>query len=87
MLLLLFYGVLLLVFIMMPPSSSSVTAVAAVGGAGEGGEAKICINTCCKETIKSDGVSTRKKGWRLRSGEDADLCDRCLYAPFIWVLI
>lgn len=77
MLLLLFYGVLLLVLIMTEPSSSSLSVVAVVGGAGGGGGggAKICINTFCKETTKS------KKGWRLRSGEDADLCDRCLYVP------
>ncbi|XP_072987612.1 B3 domain-containing protein Os07g0563300-like isoform X1 [Typha latifolia] len=40
--------------------------------------AKICFNSHCKEP-KSEGP--RRRGWRLRSGEYADLCDRC-YFPF-----
>ncbi|XP_038987699.1 B3 domain-containing protein Os07g0563300-like [Phoenix dactylifera] len=35
---------------------------------------KICFNSHCKEP-KSEGP--RRKAWRLRSGEFADLCDRC----------
>ncbi|URD98978.1 B3 domain-containing protein [Musa troglodytarum] len=38
--------------------------------------AKICFNSQCKEPLP-DPPSTRRKGWRLRSGEIADLCDRC----------
>ncbi|KAG1347182.1 B3 domain-containing protein [Cocos nucifera] len=38
---------------------------------------KICFNSHCKEP-KSEGP--RRKGWRLRSGEFADLCDRCFSA-------
>ncbi|XP_078156962.1 B3 domain-containing protein Os07g0563300-like isoform X2 [Carex rostrata] len=37
---------------------------------------RTCFNTFCKEPTKSDGH--RRRGWRLRSGEFADLCDRCL---------
>ncbi|WOL04873.1 B3 domain-containing protein [Canna indica] len=38
--------------------------------------AKICFNSNCKEVIP-DHQPPQKKGWRLRSGEVAELCDRC----------
>lgn len=58
-----------------PPISAAVTDL--VAGVGSGG-GRICFNTHCKEP-KSEGFSTRRKGWRLRSGELADLCDCCSY--------
>ncbi|WOL07714.1 hypothetical protein Cni_G16461 [Canna indica] len=48
--------------------SSSSSAPAAV--------AKICFNSHCKEALL-EPPPTRKKGWRLRSGDIAELCDRC----------
>nr|QDX18300.1 B3 domain-containing protein Os07g0563300-like isoform X2 [Cymbidium sinense] len=47
---------------------SSTPAVAATGGV------KICFNAHCQEALMEQ---TRRKGWRLRSGEFAELCDRC----------
>ncbi|KAG6509249.1 hypothetical protein ZIOFF_034642 [Zingiber officinale] len=38
--------------------------------------AKICFNFQCKEPLP-DLPPARRKGWRLRSGEIAELCDRC----------
>ncbi|XP_042396297.1 uncharacterized protein LOC121986418 [Zingiber officinale] len=38
--------------------------------------AKICFNSQCKEPLQ-DPPLARRKGWRLRSGEIAELCDRC----------
>ena len=35
--------------------------------------AKVCYNSECKE-LKSERA---RKGWKLRNGEFADLCDRC----------
>ncbi|ONK75980.1 uncharacterized protein A4U43_C03F22580 [Asparagus officinalis] len=35
---------------------------------------KICFNSLCKEP-KSE--AQRRKGWKLRSGDHAELCDRC----------
>ncbi|KAG0477227.1 hypothetical protein HPP92_013631 [Vanilla planifolia] len=49
-------------------SSSLATASAAATGP------KICFNTHCKEAITDQ---TRRKGWKLRSGELAELCERC----------
>ncbi|XP_073005433.1 B3 domain-containing protein Os07g0563300-like [Typha latifolia] len=37
---------------------------------------KICFNPLCKDP-KSD--SARRRGWRLRSGDYAELCDRCYF--------
>ncbi|XP_074585324.1 B3 domain-containing protein Os07g0563300-like isoform X2 [Curcuma longa] len=51
---------------MSSPSSAPVAAPAA----------KICFNAQCKESI-ADHIAPRRKGWRLRSGEIAELCDRC----------
>ncbi|KAG6467567.1 hypothetical protein ZIOFF_074597 [Zingiber officinale] len=51
---------------MSSPSSASVAAPAV----------KICFNTHCKESV-SDHQPPRRRGWRLRSGEIAELCDRC----------
>ncbi|XP_042378408.1 B3 domain-containing protein Os07g0563300-like [Zingiber officinale] len=51
---------------MSSPSSAPVAAPAA----------KICFNTQCKESI-ADHIAPRRRGWRLRSGEIAELCDRC----------
>lgn len=53
---------------MSSPSSAPVAAPAA----------KICFNAQCKESI-ADHIAPRRKGWRLRSGEIAELCDRCSY--------
>ncbi|KAM0892242.1 hypothetical protein ACQ4PT_025880 [Festuca glaucescens] len=39
---------------------------------------RICFNSHCKDP-KSEGQ--RRRGWRLRSGEFAELCDRC-YVSF-----
>ncbi|WOL10373.1 hypothetical protein Cni_G19128 [Canna indica] len=50
-------------------SSSSSAAVAAAA-------AKVCFNPQCKETFP-DATPSRRKGWRLRSGVVAELCDRC----------
>ncbi|CAL9772197.1 unnamed protein product [Musa acuminata subsp. burmannicoides] len=49
---------------MSSPSSAAATT------------AKICFNSQCKEPFP-DTPPTRRKGWRLRSGEIAELCDRC----------
>ncbi|XP_042391578.1 uncharacterized protein LOC121982515 [Zingiber officinale] len=38
--------------------------------------AKICFNSQCKEPLP-DPPPARRKGWRLCSGEIAELCDRC----------
>ncbi|XP_074564299.1 B3 domain-containing protein Os07g0563300-like isoform X2 [Curcuma longa] len=38
--------------------------------------AKICFNSQCKEPLP-DPPPARRKGWRLRSGEISELCDRC----------
>ncbi|XP_042450942.1 B3 domain-containing protein Os07g0563300-like isoform X1 [Zingiber officinale] len=51
---------------MSSPSSASIAAPAV----------KICFNTHCKESV-SDHQPPRRRGWRLRSGEIAELCDRC----------
>ncbi|KAJ6816860.1 putative pentatricopeptide repeat-containing protein [Iris pallida] len=53
-------------------SSSAVSAAATASGA-----VKICFNSYCKDP-KSD--PPRRKGWRLRAGDHAQLCDRCFYA-------
>ncbi|KAJ1700708.1 hypothetical protein LUZ63_000487 [Rhynchospora breviuscula] len=37
---------------------------------------RTCFNSFCKEPTKPD--PQRRRGWRLRSGEYAELCDRCL---------
>lgn len=50
-------------------SSSSVAAAAVAAGAP-----KICFNANCKEVLTEQ---PRRKGWRLRSGEFAELCERC----------
>ncbi|XP_042451015.1 B3 domain-containing protein Os07g0563300-like isoform X2 [Zingiber officinale] len=57
---------------MSSPSSASVAAPAV----------KICFNTHCKESV-SDHQPPRRRGWRLRSGEIAELCDRCSYSLYI----
>ncbi|XP_039114813.1 B3 domain-containing protein Os07g0563300-like [Dioscorea cayenensis subsp. rotundata] len=44
-------------------------------GAAASKAARICFNSHCKEA-KPEAAPVRK-GWRLRSGEYADLCDRC----------
>ncbi|CAL9077228.1 unnamed protein product [Musa acuminata var. zebrina] len=54
-------------FLLVVMSSSSSAAVVT---------AKICFNSECKDPLP-DPLPTRRKGWRLRSGEIADLCDRC----------
>ncbi|RRT47006.1 hypothetical protein B296_00054032 [Ensete ventricosum] len=61
---------------MSSPSSAAAVATA-----------KICFNSQCKEPFP-DPPPTRRKGWRLRSGEIAELCDRCsfsLSAGALWV--
>ncbi|PKU84607.1 B3 domain-containing protein [Dendrobium catenatum] len=35
---------------------------------------KICFNTQCKKVITEQ---TRRKGWKLRSGDYSELCERC----------
>ncbi|XP_028795384.1 B3 domain-containing protein Os07g0563300, partial [Neltuma alba] len=40
---------------------------------GSSSSSKVCYNSECKE-LKSDRP---KKGWRLRTGDFAELCDRC----------
>ncbi|XP_065050790.1 B3 domain-containing protein Os07g0563300-like isoform X2 [Musa acuminata AAA Group] len=49
---------------------SSPTSVSLSGG-------KICFNSHCKEVIPDHTPPRKKGGWRLRSGEIAELCDRC----------
>nr|XP_009412433.1 PREDICTED: B3 domain-containing protein Os07g0563300-like isoform X2 [Musa acuminata subsp. malaccensis] len=49
---------------------SSPTSVSLSGG-------KICFNSHCKEVILDHTPPRKKGGWRLRSGEIAELCDRC----------
>ncbi|XP_020596220.1 B3 domain-containing protein Os07g0563300-like isoform X2 [Phalaenopsis equestris] len=39
---------------------------------------KICFNVQCKKMLTDQ---TRRKGWKLRSGEHSDLCERC-YSSF-----
>ncbi|KAL0916994.1 hypothetical protein M5K25_014550 [Dendrobium thyrsiflorum] len=51
----------------MSSSSAAAAAAATVGF-------KICFNAHCKEALVEQ---TRRKGWRLRSGEFSELCDRC----------
>ncbi|KAJ6815729.1 putative pentatricopeptide repeat-containing protein [Iris pallida] len=53
-------------------SSTAASAAATASGA-----VKICFNSYCKDP-KPD--PPRRKGWRLRSGDHAELCDRCFYA-------
>ncbi|XP_020571860.1 B3 domain-containing protein Os07g0563300-like [Phalaenopsis equestris] len=52
----------------MQITTMSSSSAAAAGGL------KICFNAHCKEALTEQ---TRRKGWRLRSGEFAELCDRC----------
>ncbi|CAL9107179.1 unnamed protein product [Musa textilis] len=49
---------------------SSPASVSLSGG-------KICFNSHCKEVIPDHTPPRKKGGWRLRSGEIAELCDRC----------
>ncbi|RRT52995.1 hypothetical protein B296_00027197 [Ensete ventricosum] len=51
-------------------SMSSPTSVSLSGG-------KICFNSHCNEVIPDHTPPRKKGGWRLRSGEIAELCDRC----------
>ncbi|KAH0469072.1 hypothetical protein IEQ34_002304 [Dendrobium chrysotoxum] len=51
--------------------SSSSSAMATSGR-------KICFNTQCKKVITEQ---TRRKGWKLRSGDHSELCERC-YSSF-----
>lgn len=53
--------------------SSSSSAAAAATAAAAGGP-KICFNSHCKEALTDQ---PRRKAWRLRSGESAELCERC----------
>ncbi|KAL1099656.1 hypothetical protein V6Z11_D05G176300 [Gossypium hirsutum] len=43
---------------------------------GAASSSKICFNSDCKD-LKSE---IPRKGWRLRTGEFAELCDRCAFA-------
>ncbi|KAG6525788.1 B3 domain-containing protein Os07g0563300-like isoform X2 [Zingiber officinale] len=52
--------------LLLPMSSSSSAAAVA----------RVCFNFQCKEPLP-DPPPARRKGWRLRSGEIADLCERC----------
>ncbi|XP_042437534.1 B3 domain-containing protein Os07g0563300-like [Zingiber officinale] len=54
---------------MSAPVSNSASAAAPPA-------TKICFNSQCKEIV-ADHQPPRKKGWRLRSGEIAELCGRC----------
>lgn len=40
--------------------------------------AKLCFNSSCNQLL---GEHSRR-GWRRRTGEFADLCDRCAYVFF-----
>lgn len=62
-------------------SATPSTAVAAVAAAAAAAPApppsKICFNSQCKEP---KWEAQRRKGWKLRSGDHAELCDRCFCA-------
>ncbi|XP_027111695.1 B3 domain-containing protein Os07g0563300 isoform X2 [Coffea arabica] len=49
--------------------------MAASAAASTASLAKVCFNSNCKETLERP-----RKGWRRRTGEFADLCDRCASA-------
>ncbi|CAA7394673.1 unnamed protein product [Spirodela intermedia] len=63
-----------------PPSQSAATTAGGAAGAAPApaspSHGKICFNAHCKEQI-AEGSSPRRRGWRLRSGELAELCARC----------
>ncbi|KAJ6846725.1 B3 domain-containing protein-like [Iris pallida] len=44
--------------------------------AASAASAKICFNSYCKDPKSKP---PRRKGWRLRSGDHADLCERCFH--------
>ncbi|XP_078436565.1 B3 domain-containing protein Os07g0563300-like isoform X2 [Wolffia australiana] len=56
--------------------TSSPSPSAGVAAPPSPARAKICYNLHCKEQLV-DGSSPRRRGWRLRSGELAELCARC----------
>ncbi|MQM09714.1 hypothetical protein Taro_042591 [Colocasia esculenta] len=66
---------------LMSSSSSSAAASAAAAGAAAvpPSPGKICFNAHCKERVVERPPPWRR-GWRLRSGELAELCDRCSVA-------
>lgn len=51
---------------------SAATAVTATPTATSSAVVKVCFNSNCKESLEKP-----QKGWRLRTGEFAELCDRC----------
>ncbi|KAL3519658.1 hypothetical protein ACH5RR_017807 [Cinchona calisaya] len=55
----------------MAAAASTTTAAAAAAAS----VTKVCFNSSCKETLERP-----RKGWRRRTGEFADLCDRCASA-------
>lgn len=55
--------------------SSAVTTTAAASSSSSPLSSKACYNSDCKD-LRSD---RSRKGWRLRTGDFAELCDRCAY--------
>uniref|UniRef100_A0A1D1YYL3 B3 domain-containing protein Os07g0563300 n=1 Tax=Anthurium amnicola TaxID=1678845 RepID=A0A1D1YYL3_9ARAE len=62
---------------MSSPSPAAAVATAAPAAPSPPHAGRICFNSQCKERIAEPPPPPRRRGWRLRSGELADLCDRC----------